>query len=1273
MQQQVTKLDLHGVETELAHLTASFEQKETEETWTAMDDALNRFIAVVKGSATVPGFVQAARKLKQPVLISLASERTRLARTGMLLVEVLARSLGDKFETLSDFTLSALLKLCTRANKVFVTCAANTLKIIIENAGVPSIMPLLHESLHSPSKSLRICAAEMLNLVLEANSPHRLENYVEQVENAIKSGCVDPTPEVRSFAKKTFELYKDIFSFRLDRFVLSLPETAAKYLKVTKQAGSISSQYGSTKKLAPPARQRVALSSLSSRDRATSKEDDETASLESETPSFTHSHTDAEDELSGLSAASRVRPRSLIEVSNAESAHGSLARARPVSFSARTNESSLGGGASNNAGQLTSNTAQGLAARRLLMERPPRMPAPTEISGIGTVTHLTEHAGGAMRVPREEPKQQNHTGLPSSGVPSKSKAQRVPLAAAPAAESHAPVLHRSATLTQIDDHARGGIARPKRRITVATGQPQSASNATRSASSGQSRPLSLSDAGIDLTDIMNKVKSTDWSTRQRALDALNNYISLSTTPSALPTFVAEIRARVPRFLEIYLIGLGDNHNKCLASSIIGLSVLLEMYGSQDMVDAVLPRLAGIVYYNQTKVKPGLVVLGQKLIDIIRDKFGIEVTTLAAIHALHNPEFAKGLRIRAGCLALLAEISDEEFNLIFSKPSTFKVFMTRLLGAAGDTDAGMQKSLKMILGSMHAVMPEAFWSAWGNAKASERKAVNALFGSKDISFDKKELEAARRVSPPMTQTSIKTETSIRIASLKGSPRRSPKSSRNSLNSPNSGKSGEVEEHITEREANSPIGGRPLVFSSPIKGSPAKLRIKIRRTSENLSGLRQRMAEEDLEEVPTSQEKDRRSSDSSDDMNGSSNQGLTRGSGAPYEDSDTDWMTESEVLRSPDGSEIYQRIGMDAMPEKLTPAVSSYQGVAAFASGSFDDIRNLDRKPSSSDMLASDDTTSKTFIEPAAPLGERVGREVLQNMDALKEVDEMLTRLQNAERASQRAAQEKLVESLSRNNHRLSTGSSPSTSVSRTPSGIPMMVSHSSIGPGSANSGTRGPTGSPSPRLMRSGMSPSPSGDVPRVARTSSLPGPSFKSSLPPSGSSVQHSASLSSNGHGSFNQHFATAVSSPITNGNTPSHTSPSSLAALLGNKKMSPSGQPVVVASPVEMHPSLSLPSPGSAGVPMSPHNIVGALTGSSPGHNTGRAPRPLSGNYSSAPATPSNLKNVIEVPESPIVPTPVLDAAAGNPFFFSGHVAAAEGLPVGDKGARQIGFVEGN
>jgi CLASP N terminal len=129
----------------------------------------------------------------------------------------MATSMGERFEQLSDLLLPTVLRLTTRANKVYVSSATSTLKACIKAAGLISLIPTLLEGLQNPSKSMRIASIEAILLIVEKNGPHRLQGSVALIEKAIKDGVLDPTHEVRDCAKTLFENYKVGFGESLAR------------------------------------------------------------------------------------------------------------------------------------------------------------------------------------------------------------------------------------------------------------------------------------------------------------------------------------------------------------------------------------------------------------------------------------------------------------------------------------------------------------------------------------------------------------------------------------------------------------------------------------------------------------------------------------------------------------------------------------------------------------------------------------------------------------------------------------------------------------------------------------------------------------------------------------------------------------------------------------------------------------------------------------------------------------------------------------------------
>ena len=134
-------------------------------------------------------------------------------------MQTLAQSLQERFELVAGDLLPSVLKLTSRANRVYVGSATQTLKVAIEcTDGLPGFLPSLVAELGNPSKTVRVAASECIQLSLTVSNPGgKIEQFSEEVEKAILTGIGDPATEVRMFAKGTFNVYKTTFPLRVDR------------------------------------------------------------------------------------------------------------------------------------------------------------------------------------------------------------------------------------------------------------------------------------------------------------------------------------------------------------------------------------------------------------------------------------------------------------------------------------------------------------------------------------------------------------------------------------------------------------------------------------------------------------------------------------------------------------------------------------------------------------------------------------------------------------------------------------------------------------------------------------------------------------------------------------------------------------------------------------------------------------------------------------------------------------------------------------------------
>ncbi|TPX41683.1 hypothetical protein SeMB42_g05464 [Synchytrium endobioticum] len=239
----------HHLDQQLKSLLLTFDKKESEDTWHLLDEALIKFhnaIQKLPSELHAPAIMAAVKKAKACIINSIMSERTRLSRTAVCLVDSLSAHLGDAFEPLVDIFVPTLLKLTTRANKLSVQLGLATLLHMVENSHIASALPKLQESLYkAKSAACRLAIHDVLLKMLSIVSPHHLERYSEYIETIIRDGVSDSLSESRSTARKSFEQYRNLFPLRAETFAACLPEAAKKMLNVAHPMYSSGASAGS--------------------------------------------------------------------------------------------------------------------------------------------------------------------------------------------------------------------------------------------------------------------------------------------------------------------------------------------------------------------------------------------------------------------------------------------------------------------------------------------------------------------------------------------------------------------------------------------------------------------------------------------------------------------------------------------------------------------------------------------------------------------------------------------------------------------------------------------------------------------------------------------------------------------------------------------------------------------------------------------------------------------------------------------------------------------
>ncbi|KAI8927271.1 clasp N terminal-domain-containing protein [Entophlyctis helioformis] len=805
--------DVAALDHEIRGIAAFFEanQRETEENWTKMEDLLVRLTAIVQGcgpaGSSAPGAAAVLQalplaiktRLKTPINNCLLTERTRLARTSLVLIEALARTLRDRFELLSDTFLPTVLKLTARANKVYVGSASAALRVCISSAGLVSFMPHLAEAGKNQSKTMRIAAMESFKCVLDSNSVERLTGAADLVESILACSVLDSTVEVRDLARSAFESYAAVFPDRVARFVDKLPDTARKYIRVDK-------------KVLPRAVAKTKTTvRMPSRESVRSSDD------------LPVQHMSASASGTASGSANLPSSHSIDQTVSEPSHRGTLAARLPLQTQPALGSATAG--ASSAFATLGRRTLGEPA--RVVRQQPDQSDANRPAQN--RVTHLTEHLGGAQRVVRTDkpaglgvsaaaaavvvlPANTASASVPFSSAPGtlagaatvlgdKSKFQRpARLPSAPSSvrsygpssttdagrppsqpTSSQPVSGssiNSKTAADASSSSSFGVRRsqtslprtsePNRTSSSSIGSVGSSSSiSSHNPAGGMVRPESaasfssnhgLDDSPLDVNKLRVDIKSSEWSTRSSVLQTITAHLSRQ---RASETSSFDLRSKTGgKILEIVVAGLGDAHYRVIH---VALQTVLEVIQMPNLPVAVLeqllPKVASVHYSPIQRSKHGVGQVTETLVDLLREMYGGDVLCSVMAQALGSTDHA--LKVRVGCIGFLADLSAKHWEQYLSKPGHSKIMLTRLAPIGNEQDAFVNKSMRFVLQTMYEANSDAFTSAMASLRSNDKRLLNMVFG-KDIEADKSVLIR----SPMVSRTAHPGSPSL---SGKGSPR------------------------------------------------------------------------------------------------------------------------------------------------------------------------------------------------------------------------------------------------------------------------------------------------------------------------------------------------------------------------------------------------------------------------------------------------------------------------------------------------------------------------
>ncbi|KAI5308802.1 suppressor of tub2 mutation, partial [Ascosphaera atra] len=208
-----------------------FEGRETEQNWLLRERSVRLLRRLTKGNAPhdfPQYYLPAIKSLLDGILKAVNSLRTTLSTVGCLLVQEIARTVGNAIDPWVEILLQNMLKVCGALKKITSQNGNATVEAIVANASYSHrLMQHMWWACEDKNVQPRLYATNWLRIIINTHIPaHRgaLEHGggLDIIEKCVKKGLADPNPGVREAMRSTFWVFYKAWKERGEEIIESL-------------------------------------------------------------------------------------------------------------------------------------------------------------------------------------------------------------------------------------------------------------------------------------------------------------------------------------------------------------------------------------------------------------------------------------------------------------------------------------------------------------------------------------------------------------------------------------------------------------------------------------------------------------------------------------------------------------------------------------------------------------------------------------------------------------------------------------------------------------------------------------------------------------------------------------------------------------------------------------------------------------------------------------------------------------------------------------------
>ncbi|KAI1731776.1 protein CLASP-2 [Ditylenchus destructor] len=172
---------------------------------------------LVQGAANNHEFVNQCHQILGDALQKSVSDlRSQVCREACITIGFFCEKMGTNFWRLAEILLPTSINLVQNSAKIMSTSGFIANHYIAKNVRHHRILTLIVQFTSSKSKEIRRCVSSLMAEIIGNWDASILEKSWPEIMSAVKSGINDADPEVRTYARKTFENLQANYPQRAD-------------------------------------------------------------------------------------------------------------------------------------------------------------------------------------------------------------------------------------------------------------------------------------------------------------------------------------------------------------------------------------------------------------------------------------------------------------------------------------------------------------------------------------------------------------------------------------------------------------------------------------------------------------------------------------------------------------------------------------------------------------------------------------------------------------------------------------------------------------------------------------------------------------------------------------------------------------------------------------------------------------------------------------------------------------------------------------------------